>query len=216
MVRITPFDIAASEFEELRRSLDKAEMLATKLLPGIPWNFSALRNHLDEVAGLVRSGLGLKACKLHEEFAVAPPGRLMAKLRRKKAEHAARVWATEAGSAVSAKKTSSLRLNVERARDAKKRKRQALPNDAKEALKDMKVLRRVIRNLKYREKRQAKIRALQPNKRSPRKDFGLRARRREQAELKLKAMEAAWRSFRMGDLGDRLSSTDGWLIAPTP
>lgn len=192
------------------------EKLANDLLGGVKWDFGPLKTLLGDMVKDIHAELPLKAYTRYLEFSASPPGVLMAKLRGKTPAHVTRVWAYRAGQKSSERKSAATRLNLERARAVKSRKRDKLDPSIKEAQAELKTLRRLLRRLKYRESLAARSRELKPSKRAPRKDLGRRAKHIGELQQKVRELEAKWPHLRHAALQRNhvSDSRQEWIFQP--
>lgn len=117
-----PFDQARSHICLSINSLRDFEAAARSRLPGVPWDLSKLVACLEEVDGLLSSGLALKAWRHYEGFSVLSPATLLGRTVTKSKQLAAKAASKKGGRAKSAAKTAACKANFELARQARLRK----------------------------------------------------------------------------------------------
>jgi hypothetical protein len=162
----TPYEIVSKDLLSLVDQLKEVEERAIVSLPGVPWNFYALRGHLQELAGLVRQDLAMKATQAHMSFSVSPPAYLMGKKSSEKKRAAALRASFVGGSTPSIAKVLASRENLATARKGKQRKYKlwlcSLSSKQREDLESAQILKKELQLKKMRYNKLNRWKRVQP------------------------------------------------------
>jgi hypothetical protein len=121
----SPFVKISDKVKELEDMIALLEQDCVRDLPGVPWDFSALRQHLAVFGKLIFHELPLQASIAHKLFSVSLPASIMGKKSTEKKRAAALLAARKGGRAISHAKAAACRANLELARLRKRRKQDA-------------------------------------------------------------------------------------------